>query len=117
MSGKCELWITNSALPFPGCTINLNSIDAWLFLPGIKPSAVVGSTYLSQVRVNGATATADNNVRVAQYGQNGSIVIPHASNFQPLTVFTGAEFTGPPTQYGQWTYYKGSAIANVSSFK
>ena len=51
MSGKCELWVTNSSTPLSGCTINLNSIDAWLFLPGTKPSVVV-STYLGQMRVN-----------------------------------------------------------------
>ena len=116
MSGKCELWVTNSTTPLSGCTINLNSIDAWLFLPGVKPS-VVASTYLGQVRVSGATAVADSNVRVVQYGQNGAIVIPQSSTFQPLTVYTGAEFTGTATQYSQWTYYTGTGITNVSSFK
>ena len=86
MSGRCELWLTSSATPLSGCTINLNSTDAWLFLPGVKPS-VVASTYLGQVRVSGAAAVADSNVRVVQYGQNGAVVIPHASSFQPLTVF------------------------------
>ena len=38
MSGRCELWVTNSFTPLSGCTINLNSPDAWLFLPGVKPS-------------------------------------------------------------------------------
>src|SRR6187551_1179433 len=34
MSNRCELWVTNSVTPLSGCTINLNSADAWLFLPG-----------------------------------------------------------------------------------
>ena len=67
MSGRCELWVTNSSTPLSGCTINLNSIDAWLFLPGVKPS-VVASTYLGQVSVNGASAVADTNV------VNGSVL-------------------------------------------
>src|ERR1039457_959917 len=67
MSGKCELWATNSSAPLSGCTINLNSVDAWLFLPGVKPS-VVASTYLSQVLVSGARAAADSNCRVGQSG-------------------------------------------------
>ncbi len=69
--------MTNATTPLSGCTINLNSVDAWLFLPGVKPS-VVASTYLGQVRVNGASAVADSNVRVVQYGQNGAVVIPQA---------------------------------------
>ena len=116
MSNRCELWVTNSTTPLSGCTINLNSIDSWLFLPGVKPSVVV-STYLSQVKINNASAVADSNCRVVQYGQNGAVVIPQPSSFQPLTVFTGTEFTGAATSYGQWTYYTGAAITNISSFK
>ena len=116
MSSKCELWVTNSSTPLSGCTINLNSIDAWLFLPGVKPSVTV-STYLGQVKVNGASAVADSNVRVVQYGQNGAIVIPQPSTFQPLTVFSGPEFGGTATSYSQWSYYTGSGIAKFSSFK
>lgn len=116
MSGRCELWVTSAATPLTGCTVNLNSVDAWLFLPNVKPS-VAASTYLAQVRVNGASAVADGNVRVVQYGQNGAVVIPHSASFQPLTAFTGAEFTGTPTQYGQWAYYKGSGFSNIRSFK
>ncbi len=116
LSGRCELWVTNAATPLTGCVVSLNSVDAWLFLPNVKPS-VAASTYLAQVRVNGASAAADGNVRVVQYGQNGAVVIPHSASFQPLTGFTGAEFTGTPTQYSQWAYYKGSGFSNIRSFK
>lgn len=116
MSGQCELWVTNATTPLSGCTINLNSIDAWLFLPGVKPSVTV-STYLGQVRVNGASAVSGSNCRVVQYGQNGAVVIPQSPSFQPLTAFTGAEFSGTTTSYSQWTYYTGAAYTNISSFK
>jgi autotransporter-associated beta strand protein len=115
MSGRCELWVTNAS-PLSGCTINLNSSDAWLFLPGIKPS-VTAATYLGQVKVNGSAVVADSNVRVVQYGQNGAVVFPQPSGFQPLTVFSGTDFTGTATQYGQWIYYTGSGFTNISSFK
>lgn len=116
MSGRCELWVTNASTPLSGCLVNLNSIDAWMFLPGVKPSVVV-STYLGQVDVNGVAAVADSNCRVVQYGQNGAIVIPQAPGFQPLTVFGGREFTGTTVSYGQWTYYTGIGVTNISSFK
>ncbi len=117
LSGRCELWVTNSFIPLSGCMINLNSPDAWLFLPGVKPSMVVASTYLHQVRVNGLAAEADSNVRVVQYGQNGAVVIPHSATFQPLTTFSQPQFGGAPTWYSQWTYYTGNGITNLSSFK
>jgi len=116
LSNHCELWVTNATSPLSGCTINLNSADAWLFLPNVKPS-VTTSAYLGQVRVIGASAVAGGNCRVVQYGQNGAVVIPQSSSFQPLTVFTGAEFAGAATSYGQWTYYTGAAYSNISSFK
>ncbi len=116
MSGKCELWVTNSSAPLSGCTINLNSTDSWLFLTGVKPS-VVAASYLAQVRVNGASAVADSNCKVVQYGQYGAIVIPYSSSFQPLTVFTQPEFAGVATQYSPYTYYTGGGIASFSSFK
>jgi autotransporter-associated beta strand protein len=117
MSGRGELWVTNSSTPLSGCTINLNSVDAWLFLPGVKPSVAATSNYLNQIKVSGAAAVADSNVRVVQYGQNGAVVIPQPSSFQPLTVFTGKEFIGTATSYSQWTYYTGTGITNISSFK
>ncbi|MGA2853212.1 MAG: LamG-like jellyroll fold domain-containing protein, partial [Verrucomicrobiota bacterium] len=116
MSNRCELRVTAANNPIPGCTINLNSIDAWLFLTGVKPS-MVASTYLGQIKINNAAAVADSNCRVVQYGQNGAVVIPQGSTFQPLTVYTGAEFTGTATSYSQWTYYSGTGITNISSFK
>ncbi len=55
MSNRCELRLTASSSPMPSCLVNLNSADAFLVLQNIRPSVVVAS-YLSQVRVNGATA-------------------------------------------------------------
>ncbi|RPJ00246.1 MAG: hypothetical protein EHM39_05150, partial [Chloroflexi bacterium] len=120
MSGRCELWVTNSSTPLSGCAINLNSSDAWLFLSGVKPSVVV-SAYLGQVRVGGATAVADSNIRVVQHGAAGTVVIPHASSFQPLQVFTGPHFTGTAMSLSQHVYYRPTQLgpfnAAISSFK
>ena len=40
MTGRCELRVTAATNPIPGCIINLNSSDAWFFLPNIRPSIV-----------------------------------------------------------------------------
>ena len=119
MSNRCELRVTNSTTPLTGCAINLNSSDAWLFLTGIKPS-VVASTYLSQIFVSGAAAVVDSNVRVVQYG-GGAVVIPQPPSFQPLTVFSGPQFSGASAAYSQYIYYTGTGLGavdqNISSFK
>jgi len=119
LSNRCELRVTAATAPLTGCIINLNSSDAWLLLTGIKPSVAV-STYLGQVRVNGAAAVADSNVRVVQYGA-GAAIIPQAPAFQPLQVFSGPNFTGVSASYSQYVYYTGTALGtldmNISSFK
>jgi hypothetical protein len=120
MSARCELWVTNSSAPLSGCTIHLNSSDAWLFLPNLKP-AVVLSTYLGQVRVSGAAAVADGNVRVVQHGALGAVVIPHSSAFQPLQVFSLPNFGGTSAHYSRHVYYTGTGLGamerNIRSFK
>jgi hypothetical protein len=120
MSGVSELHITASTAPITGCTINLNSTDSFFFLEQIIPS-VVQSTYLSQIYVNGAAAVLNTNVRIVEY-VSGSVVIPHSSSFQPLTVYSGYFYTGTSQALSQYTYYKGSASLgtlnnNISSFK
>ena len=118
MSGRCELRVTATNTPLSGCIINLNSVDSFLVLPGILPS-VVASSYLGQVRINGAAAMADSNCRVVAYAM-GAIVLPHSASFQPLTVYSAPYFNGASLSLSQYVYYKtglGALYANISSFK
>ncbi len=108
LTNRCELRVTASATPLAGCTINLNSTDSFLVLTGIKPSIAV-STYLSQVKISGASAVVDSNCRVVQYGV-GAVILPHAPSFQPLTVFSGPHFTGSSSNFGQFVYYNSAAL-------
>ena len=119
MTGKSELWITGTTNPVTGSTFHLNSEDAWLFFPNIKPS-VVNASYLGQIRVSGRAAVSGSTVRVVQYG-TGTVVIPQAPSFQPLQVFTGPNFTGTSASFSQYTYHNtpttlGSMQAAISSF-
>src|SRR5262249_43053472 len=119
MSNRCELRVTDAANPIPGCLINLNSADSFFVFQNIRPTAVA-ATFLSQMRVNGASAVADSNCRIVQYGV-GSVVVPHAPAFQPLQVFSGPHFTGTSASLSQYVYYKGTGLgalnATISSFK
>ena len=118
MSNRCELRVTGTNTPLSGCTINLNSVDAYLVLPGIKPS-VVASSFLGQVRVSGAAAVADSNCRVVEYAM-GTMVLPHSASLQPLTVYGAPYFNGASLALSQYVYYKtglGALYANISSFK
>ena len=119
LTGKAELRITGTGDPIPGCTVALNSADAWLFLTNLAP-ATVSSTFLGRVTVNGAAAVLDSNVRVVQYGI-GTVVIPHAPSFAPLTVYEGRSFTGASRSLAQYTAYGWAELGTlndaISSFK
>ncbi|MFO1514658.1 MAG: LamG-like jellyroll fold domain-containing protein [Verrucomicrobiota bacterium] len=79
------------------------------------------STYLGQLRVGGAAAVADGNVRVVQHGAMGTVVIPQSPTFQPLQVFSGPHFTGTAMSLSQYIYYRttqlGALSGKISSFK
>lgn len=119
MSGRAELRVTGAGDPLPGCIVHLNSPDAWLFLTAVAPSQVA-SGFLGRVRVNGASAVLDGNVRVAQYGP-GAVVIPHAPGLAPLEVFDGRHFTGPSRKLHFYARYDGASLGvvgtNIGSFK
>ncbi|MBN1804199.1 MAG: discoidin domain-containing protein [Sedimentisphaerales bacterium] len=118
MSGVSELHITDATTPISGCTINLNSTDSFFFLENIKPS-VANSTYLSQVKVSGANAVLNTNVRVVEYAA-GAVIIPQSSTFQPLQVFSDENFQGSSAKLNQYTQYNNSSLGtmanNISSF-
>ncbi|MES2474968.1 MAG: LamG-like jellyroll fold domain-containing protein [Verrucomicrobiota bacterium] len=119
MSGKAELTLTGGGDPIPGCVIHLNSPDAWVFFPAIRPSAV-NASLLSRFRVNGSIASLTTNTRVVQFW-SGTVVIPHGPDFKPMEIFDGSHFTGPARKLGLYTYYHEASLgiisAATSSFK
>ncbi|HZO84839.1 MAG TPA: glycosyl hydrolase [Verrucomicrobiae bacterium] len=108
LTGRCELRITAASNPFPGCVIHLNSPDAWLLLPNIRP-AVVAPSYLSSLRVNGANAVSGGNVRVDDFAM-GTVVVPHAPSFRALQVFDAQNLLGASTNFGNYTYYTNASL-------
>jgi len=119
LTGRAELRLTGAADPLPGCTVHLNSEEAWLIFTQIRPSAV-RDDFLARIRVNGAAAVLDGNVRIVQFGQ-GAVVIPHDPAFRPLEIFDDRYFRGPSwklAQYGNYdTASLGERAARISSFK
>lgn len=113
MTGVSELHLTSATAPLTGCTINLDSVDSFLFLENVKPSTA-NSTYLSQIRVNGANAVLGTNVRVVEYAA-GAVIIPQSSTFQPLQVFTEENFQGNSAYLNQYAAYNTSSLGPLAS--
>lgn len=70
-----------------------------IIFKNVKPSVVI-STWLSYVRINGATAVNGTNCQVRMYNK-GAIIFPYGSSFQPLTCYTGTGYSG--TSYSGYT--------------
>lgn len=120
MTGRSELHLTHATTPFAGSVVHLNSPDAWVAFPNIRP-ATVAASHLAQIRVNGAVASSGVNVRVAQF-ERGTMVIPHGPSFQPLEAFAGPDFTGQSMTFTPYQYYNttgtlGVLHRNISSFR
>jgi hypothetical protein len=119
MTGRAELRLAGAGDPMVGSFIHLNSPDAWLLLSSVAPSQVA-SAFLGRVRVNGANAVLNGNVRVVQYAQ-GAVIIPHAPDFAPLEVFEGRHFTGRSRKLDLFVKYDvaqlGVMATNIASFK
>jgi hypothetical protein len=112
MTGMSELHVTSGTTPISGCTINLNSPDSFFFLENIKPSTV-NSAYLGQIKVNGANAVLNSNVRIVQY-VNGAVVIPHGPGFQPLQIYSGFNYTGTSMSLSQYTVYNSDSLGGLN---
>lgn len=118
MRGRSELHITGGEASGNNFNINLESEDSWVFFHEIRPS-VVADDFLKEIKVNGKSASLGNNVRVVQYGE-GTVVIPHGEDFEPLEVFSARSFTGTSQKLKQYTEYDegtlGPIAGNISSF-
>lgn len=118
LTGKGIITITGTSNTLQGSSILLDSPETWLYFPNIRPSAVVAGP-LQNIKIFGEDAQEGNNVRVAQY-QNGAMVIPHSSTYEPLTVYSGTNLSGESLKIPVARYFKtselGSMNNNIESF-
>ena len=129
VSGKTELHITGS-VPLSNSTVDLQSVDSWLYLDAVKPSTVI-SQYLKtkSITVNGDSIVlklgsdvdrATQNARIAVYRQ-GSVIIPYGnlSDKNALQVFTEPAFGGNSKFYPIYTINTNLGAFNnaIQSFK
>jgi hypothetical protein len=100
-------------------TINFTSDSGWLILDGVLPSEAIAS-HFSYITVNGQPAVNKANIRVTNY-LRGCVILPHASNYEALSLFKETGFAGEEMKCFSYKYYKsadlGSFDNTVSSFK
>ena len=114
---KCDFHITASFTPLTNSIIRLNNENAYVFFDNIRPQAVIDSV-LSSFYIDGVQAVNNENIRVAIY-RHGTVVMPHGTNYEPLQVFSGQNFTGKSAGYKIHTYNNAldSMDNRIRSFK
>ncbi len=99
--------------------VNLTSDSAWLILEGVLPSEAILS-HFSYISINGQPAVNNLNIRVTNY-LRGCAIMAHSPNYEALTLYKDAAFTGDQMKCIPYKYYKiadlGSFDNTVSSFK
>lgn len=105
IDGQSDLHLTSTSNLLNNSIINLNSVNSWVFFDNVRPDVVINSL-LQYIYINNQSAVLKTNVRVSIYKQ-GTVVIPQSSSYQPITVFTGQNFTGDSTKYSLFSFNKG----------
>ena len=93
-------------------TLLLNFLDAasWVYLYNENPDALM--TKLGNIRINHVAGMLDENFRINQYYQKGSVVRPLSTAHKPLTIFSGTAQTGETASLQEDVIYFGASIPN-----
>ena len=93
ISENVDYQITD-ATPFTeeGLVNIVNTEHAVLIMTKVKPSVAI-SQWLSKVQINGEEAVNGSNCQVKLYN-HGCIIMPYASDFKPLTVYSEQSYEG-----------------------
>ncbi len=116
LEGQIDFHIISESAPLTKCSINLASDQAWLIFDNTLPSDVI-SKYLSQIKINGRTASNGTNCRVAIY-LNGALVMPYSTTEKVFVGYDGEQYTGEEMKYGVGMHKNMSKNANrIRSFR
>lgn len=113
LTGIARVTVNDSIDPLRGSSLDLLSDDAWLFFPSIKPS-VFDSLHLGKIKVKGAAAVPDQNVRLEPY-LRGCVLIAHPSTYQPLEIFSQTDFAGTAMKLGLYTYHRAAQLGSLDN--
>ncbi len=117
IDGQTDLHLTAITKPLNNSIVKLNSENSWVFFDNIRPSFAIDSL-LKYIYINDQPAALKTNVRVSIY-KHGTVIIPQASTYQPLTVYAEQNFSGSAQKYSLFTFNNalGSYDNKIRSFK
>lgn len=106
--GDSQLILRDMKAPIQAGQIHLNADDATVIFQQARPSQV-NDQYLKHIRIKGQPAELNQNFRLASY-VNGTIVLPHGPDYQPLTTYNQPRLQGTARTYALHQYYKSNEL-------
>lgn len=113
LHGGAQVRLSGGGDPIANSAINFASPDAWLILENVSPEKVA-EDFLDRFFVDAETARIDHNIRITAYGQ-GTVVIPHGPDYEPLTVFSEKSLGGKSASLRCFAKHKGSDLGDVGA--
>jgi hypothetical protein len=92
----------------PTLLLNFSDAASWVYMHNENPDALMSK--LSNIRINHVAGVLDNNFRINQYYQKGSVVRPLSSAHKPLKIFSGTAQSGTSADLQEDVIYKGATI-------
>lgn len=103
-------------------SLYLNFLDAasWVYIKQDNPQNLLAK--LGNIFVNDVAGTLDNNFRINQYYQNGSVVRPLSNSFAAAKIYSGTNLQGTSADVNEDIIYSGASVPNgmnnnIGSFK
>ncbi|MEJ8819169.1 glycosyl hydrolase [Lacibacter sp. H407] len=92
----------------PTLLLNFSDPASWVYMHNENPDALM--TKLGNIRINHVTGVLDNNFRINQYYQKGSVVRPLSTAHLPLKIFSGTAQSGTAASLQEDIIYAGATI-------
>lgn len=103
-------------------SLSLNFLDAasWVYFKQDSPLSL--QARLSNIFVNDVIGLLDNNFRINQYYQKGSVVRPLSNSFAPAKIYSSTNLQGSSADVNEDIIYSGASVPNgmnnnIGSFK
>ncbi len=92
----------------PTLLLNFSDAASWVYLHNENPDALMSK--LDNIRINHVTGILDNNFRINQYYQKGSVVRPLSTAHLPLKIFSSTAQNGTSASLQEDLIYAGATI-------
>jgi trimeric autotransporter adhesin len=114
---KAVLSLTNESTVYlqqdgMSASLLLNFLDAasWVYVKQDNPQNLQAK--LSNILINDVVGVLDNNFRINQYYQSGSVVRPLSNSFAPAKIYTSSNLQGSSADINENIIYKGATVPN-----